>query len=231
MNSNITTTENLNRMFTKPFRAIYSVLERRKYNALVSLGEDNRFLINYRDRLIKFDSSSSPYELYEQFYGEQYGWLKIKGKTVVDIGGGTADTAIYFILNGAREVYAFEPEEDRYNSAVENLKKNKIQNVHYIKKGVASLDEIRKYYVGKVSKQDRILKCDCEGAEHSIFQNSSPDSIKSFSQIMLEFHDGYMDVKKILERQGFGVKYRFSNYWSADFNGMLMARRHTSGDE
>jgi len=221
MGYNVTTMEILSRMLTKPFRAIYSVFEKKKCNELIFLAQDNKFHIKYKNKSLKFGDSSCPYELYEQFYEEQYKWLNVNGKTVIDIGGGTGDTAIYFILNGAKEVYAFEPDGKRYDAAIKNHKENMVKNVHHIKKEITSLDEIKYYWRGR--KRDKLLKCDCEGAEHYILKNSSPNSIRSFSQIMLEFHNGYIDLKRILEEQGFDVKYSFSKYWSADFNGIITA--------
>ena len=45
----------------------------------------------------------------ENFIKEQYKWLDVEGKNVVDVGANIGDTAIYFALKGAKHVYAFEP--------------------------------------------------------------------------------------------------------------------------
>jgi hypothetical protein len=39
----------------------------------------------------------------EQFIDEQYKWLNVKGKEVVDIGANIGDSAIYFAVNTALE--------------------------------------------------------------------------------------------------------------------------------
>jgi hypothetical protein len=213
--------EYLVRMFTKPARAVYSLRERKVIEGITPNITDSNFHVDYKGRTLILDGSSSPYEIYEQFMNEQYKDFRFKGKTVIDIGGGTADTAIFFILNGAKEVYAFEPDPKRYDAGLWNLKKNKIRNVHYIKKAVTSLDVLEEYYKGK----NKVLKCDCEGAEHDIFKNSSPKAIKSYDEMMFEFHQGYLDLEEILERNGFEVDHDFSKYYSADFTGILTAKK------
>ena len=53
------------------------------------------------------------YHLEEQpsdvFLNEAYPFLPVNGKTVIDIGGYIGDTAIYFIMKGAKKVIALEP--------------------------------------------------------------------------------------------------------------------------
>lgn len=221
MNGRVTQIELLGRIASKPFRAVHSVRQQKKIQDLVKPAKDMSFHLTYKGRRIVLDKASSPYEIYEQFYAEQYRELRVRGKNVIDVGGGTADTAIYFAINGARKVYAFEPELGRYLSAKQNLRANKIKNVVYVNKPIRKLDEIDKY----CGRDNRVLKCDVEGAEHSIFRNSSSASIRSFERIILEFHDGYLDLKNILEREGFRVQYWFSDYYTADFNGIIIARR------
>jgi len=46
----------------------------------------------------------------------------------VDVGAASGDTAIYFALNGAKHVYAFEPYPYSYNIAKENIKLNHLED-------------------------------------------------------------------------------------------------------
>ena len=64
----------------------------------------------------------------DQFIGEQYKWLKVKGKIVIDIGANIGDSAIYFALKGARQVHAFEPYPYSYNIANKNIRLNDLQD-------------------------------------------------------------------------------------------------------
>ncbi|MEM3846323.1 MAG: FkbM family methyltransferase [Candidatus Parvarchaeota archaeon] len=62
-----------------------------------------------------------PLSVYSQ---EAYGFLRPKGKTVVDIGASIGDSAIYFVLNGADRVIAYEPFPKLYYFASSNIKAN-----------------------------------------------------------------------------------------------------------
>jgi SAM-dependent methyltransferase len=219
MPHNIKTDELLMRYLNKPRRMLFSLAQQKKLEKRFATDDQGRIMVDYKGRKLVFDRTSFKYELFEQFIEEQYKKLDVKGKTVIDIGAGTGDTAIFFMLNGAKKVYAFEPSKGRYDAAMENVSANKIEGIELIQKAAASLDDIVS------EREDLVLKVDCEGCEHGIFAGSKPESIKRFGQVMLEFHDGYLDVKKVLEQNGFAVEYEFSDYYTADYNGMMYAKR------
>jgi FkbM family methyltransferase len=50
-----------------------------------------------------------------------------------------------------------------------------------------------------------ILKMDCEGCEYESILSATRDTIRSFSYIQIEYHDGYKDLKSKLEENGFIV--------------------------
>jgi len=64
----------------------------------------------------------------ENFVEEQFKWLDVKGKDVVDVGANIGDTAIYFALKGAKHVYAFEPYSYSYNIAKRNIRLNHLED-------------------------------------------------------------------------------------------------------
>lgn len=69
-----------------------------------------------------------PWTLAEIFYDEDYSRLPVSGRTVVDIGGFNADSAIYFSLKGASKVIAIEPFPKNYEIAYKNIHENNFEN-------------------------------------------------------------------------------------------------------
>ena len=64
----------------------------------------------------------------ENFIDEQFKWLNVKSKDVVDVGANIGDTAIYFALKGAKYVYAFKPYPYSYNIAKKNIRLNHLED-------------------------------------------------------------------------------------------------------
>ena len=60
--------------------------------------------------------------IYDTFIREDYKFLNVKDKNVLDIGAFIGDSPIYFILKGAKKVYAIEPHPDAYNEMLEKYK-------------------------------------------------------------------------------------------------------------
>lgn len=52
------------------------------------------------------------------------------------------------------------------------------------------------------------LKCDCEGCEYSLILGADIEDLQLFSEIMIEYHYGYKDLKDKLENAGFQVNYQ-----------------------
>ena len=59
---------------------------------------------------------------------------------------------------------------------------------------------VRKYNVNNAS-----LKIDCEGCEYKIISSSPDDILKKFTHIIMEYHNGYKELKSKLEKLGFQV--------------------------
>ena len=66
--------------------------------------------------------------IFQVFEEEDYKFLNVKDKNVLDIGAFVGDSPIYFILKGAKKVYAIEPHPDAYNEMLENIKLNNIED-------------------------------------------------------------------------------------------------------
>ena len=69
---------------------------------------------------------------------------EIEGKTILDMGSGTAVLAILASLRGAKHIDAIDNDEWAYNNAVENVERNNISNIN-VELGDASLLADRKY--------------------------------------------------------------------------------------
>lgn len=59
-------------------------------------------------------------EMFSDYFHEIYENIDFSKKIVVDIGAFIGDTALLFILKGAKKVYAFEPSEEFFKLASEN---------------------------------------------------------------------------------------------------------------
>lgn len=56
-----------------------------------------------------------------------------------------------------------------------------------------------------VSREEAVLKMDCEGCEYETILSSTADTLTYFSHIELEYHRGYKNLKEKLEKCGFQV--------------------------
>jgi len=63
----------------------------------------------------------------EVFLQDQWGFLNVKGKHVVDVGAFVGDSSIYFALKGAERVIAIEPHPVAYQEMLENIKLNDLE--------------------------------------------------------------------------------------------------------
>ncbi len=168
-----------------------------------------------------------------QFIEEEYGWLNVKNKNVIDIGANIGDTAIYFALKGAKHVYAFEPYPYSYNIANKNIKLNKLQDkITLVNQGCGGREtaikigstyknfggtDLKHFKGGKdinittlkgIIKRfnivgPSILKIDCEGCEYGVLLKAEDQDLRKFEQIQIEYHYGYLNLKRKLNKAGF----------------------------
>ena len=169
----------------------------------------------------------------EIFYSEVYKFLNVENKTVVDIGGFVADSAIYFALNGAKKVIMLEPCLKFFEYAIRNVKENNLEekiillNAAYGLNEEISLDKTVERILNKDAKQnfnerkiriysleelikefnirEAVLKMDCEGCEYNLI-NENNQILSTFSSIQIEFHHGYEELLEKLKDAGFDVK-------------------------
>jgi FkbM family methyltransferase len=65
----------------------------------------------------------------EVFDFGNYEGIDVNGKVVIDVGAFVGDTAMYFILRGARRVIAVEPHPGAYAEMLDNVKLNNLERV------------------------------------------------------------------------------------------------------
>jgi len=200
------------------------------------------------------------FEVYGHFVEQEYAKLEVKGRDVIDVGAGLGESAVYFSARRARHVYSLEPFPRAYKMAKLNIARNKLakrvtllnkgcggentsirinpqyhstpaSTLHDAKAGrrvpVVTLEKLMKEYGIKSA----VLKMDCEGAEYGAILNSSSKTLGKFSQIVMEYHYGYRNIARRLEKEGFKVKVTLPRYFvqkrekNRMYMGLLFAYR------
>lgn len=169
---------------------------------------------NYKGRKIIFNFNTREelahtlHMVSEQFIREQYSRLKVEGKDVIDVGASVGDTAIYFALNGAKHVYAFEPDKKACRLAVRNIKSNKLQDrITVINEPCGTKGNSLSSIIQRYEIANSVLKIDCEGCEYGFILGANTEGLKKCDQIILEYHYGYLDIEKVLKKLGFKVRH------------------------
>jgi FkbM family methyltransferase len=168
----------------------------------------------------------------DNFFSNIYSDLDLGGRIVIDVGAGIGDTPILFAIRGASKVYALEPFPAIHRVARLNVTANKIDNIILLKAAIGSKDDmicsdlgspsiykifapsqecsekIRVYSLETLLKEigvsdGAVLKMDCEGCEYHVLGSASRDVLRTFDQMLIEYHKGYRPIAKILERVGF----------------------------
>jgi len=167
------------------------------------------------------------------FFQEEYSFLNVKDRDVIDVGMNIGDSAIYFALNGARRVIGLEPYPYAFSYAERNVKLNNLQNIITLNAGYGRDSKIivdnnkislntssliesdmgseipiysLKTLLNKYEIEDAILKMDCEGCEYNLLDEDE-DILRRLRMIQIEYHYGYEKLKEKLEEFGFKVKY------------------------
>ena len=132
-----------------------------------------------------------------------------KEDSVIDIGAAFGDFSIY-AAQKAKRVYAYDPNSHRIDLLKKNMIINNCHNITVINQAATSLDEILKK--NKIS-HCHFLKIDCEGAEYTIFQKASKESLKKIDHIAFEIHlftprmhRSYAKLKNLLAANGFELR-------------------------
>lgn len=200
------------------------------YEELLKVLQDES--ISYKNRkIILHGIREGNFDFMEIYMKEVYKYLDVSGQTVIDIGANIADSSIYFILNGAKNVIGLEPHPQLFRFAALNVKENKMEdkiillNAGYGEDSVLLVSagkadtrfylepakrgiKIKKYslrtLVNEFGLERAVLKMDCEGCEYNLLQESC-DVLRRFKQLQIEFHYGHKNIFKKLSGCGFKV--------------------------
>ena len=182
-------------------------------------------IIQNTDTILAFSDNDGTYEN-----------LPLQDKTIIDIGACTGDTSIYFALKGAKKIIAVEPFPNNFKILKKNITENKFDELiipilgacGYLKKEISinpnlhdgmrsilhefsdgikistiTLEDIIKDF----DVSNAILKLDCEGCEYETILNSSSEILQTFTDIQIEYHNGYKNLEKKLLSVGFQVSH------------------------
>lgn len=176
-------------------------------------------------------------DIYRAFVNEEYSWLPVLNRIVVDIGASIGDSPLYFAIRGSKHVYAYEPFPVAFERAQTNIRNNNLeQKITLFNNGIGSRNKLLldpnfvptnssnvfkhtsekgvvveiiklKDILQTVEPSDLVLKMDCEGCEYTAILDEECDVLRKFTHIQMEYHNGYINIKEKLESCGFMVSY------------------------
>jgi SAM-dependent methyltransferase len=176
------------------------------HNLDIIFVNDTFIQFRYRDRVLKFYFDINNFVTFGEIFRDGIYDVDVKGRTVVDVGAGIGDSSIYFALNGAKKVYAFDVDVSYLEKNIrENNLKDIIEPIRCECGLSNNLDSITlKYNIPNES----VLKVDCEGCEYGFFSTAPPRLISRYHTIIIEYHNGVQHLADLLRASGFNVAIR-----------------------
>lgn len=135
---------------------------------------------------------------------------------------------------------AIEPFPKNFEMAFKNVQENKLDNVikvvlggcginsetiivdpdyqssmrsilHKSTKGIQIPVYTLEQILNEFDSTEIVLKMDCEGCEYNTILNSSKETLRKFTHMQIEYHDGYQNLKTKLQNCGFYVTKFFAD--------------------
>ncbi len=174
------------------------------YNLDIIFVTDRFILFRYMGRVLKFYFDINGFTAFGEIFRDGIYNVDVKGRTVVDVGAGIGDSPIYFALNGAKKVYAFDINTTYLEKNIgENNLRDAVEPIRCECGLSNNLDIITlKYNIPSGS----VLKVDCEGCEYGFF--SSSRLISRYHTIIIEYHNGVQHLADLLRASGFNITIR-----------------------
>ncbi len=154
-------------------------------------------------------------EYFHIIFGEWLDWgrthlppFSLNGATVLDVGAGCGETALFYFIHGVDRVICVEPNFDLSNIIRENLRANK-WNAEVL---------TRPFDLGMLNLGVDFMKMDCEGCEAQLL---SADKLPS---CVMEVHDGHV-LEGLANKFGLGVAKLEANGKGSNHNDF--ERRHS----
>jgi hypothetical protein len=193
------------------------------YNNLIELDADPIQDLVYFNGL-KFYGGKTNGDVLHVFKMNEYSFLPVEDKEVIDVGANIGDSSIYFARRGASNVIAVEPDRISFDYALKNIIINgfsKIINLIWAgcsSQNISNSEEHPQFLtlealIKKYCSCPQILKVDCEGCEYDLILNASYDDLRRFTHIQIEYHFGYQNLKIKLEECGFNVTCTRPSYF------------------
>ena len=179
-------------------------------------------------------------DILSAFIGKVYEKLDFRDKIIIDVGSNIADSSIYFALNGAKKVIGLEPFPKNFHFGRENIKKNSLEEkidlflsgcsskseeiqidpnlsgLSYKMEHVDHGEKIIQITLTEICNNynivDGVLKMNCEGCEYDVILRTPDITLKKFSQILIQYHDGAENLIEKLTKIDFKViEEKYSN--------------------
>jgi len=167
-----------------------------------------KYAINYFQKRGYFINKINYQYLYnsfvETFVQQQYRWLVQNLKpntTAIDFGAQAGDSTFYLLYEGKgkiKEIWAYEPDDSFYTLFYKNIELTNVRDIMPMHIKAPEPFELLRI------KDNIIIKCDIEGAEHKVFTKDA--DLTGVYKIQLEYHGGPKDLPEVFRSKGFKVK-------------------------
>lgn len=147
------------------------------------------------------------FEIDEVFIQNSYRFPNLSNMIAIDIGAGIGDSAIAMLNAGAKKVFAYEPDRERFMVASKNIRQNKLESRIFLfnyavsARGEHSFSSI----ITSIDNSILFLKMDCEGCEYEILGETGKEYFNRIAGIALEYHNSAKPLAIRLRNLGFKV--------------------------
>ncbi len=195
----------------------------------ISLGERRLVFKNILGYPLKYNDSSYLYSIYEIFVKNEYSFLNVKNKTVIDVGAAAGESTLYLAARGASRITAYEPIPELCSLARENARASGLTNIVEVRCKAVAEEEGEVLFCREKSGSalsrivsnpsecrgelirvpteplpgGDVLKMDCEGCEYTLINKIVENG---YGEVGLEYHGDPSPLVGVLEENGYRVR-------------------------